>query len=321
MAGLEGTVHLPVFGTVKKKTAVFAGIGAPVLVLGIWYIRQRKASQAAAAAAQTAASSGSAGTVTDPAGNTCSALDPVTGYCPGTEEDQQALALAQSYDDGTDDTDLGDTGVSSPVTTTSTPSPVITTNAQWAGYAEQLLGSDGSDAIAAAISKYISGQPVTAAQQTIIQEAIAVAGSPPVSGPSGDPPGLNTTATNTGTGTTTTGPTAPVTPTSPGSPSSPSPVTTAPTGFRVVSVTNGDTVNLAWNPVPGATGYVIAYGPTSGSQAYKQGVAGGATSAATVAGVGAGSAGKHYFELWATPAKTGGPHAGPIEATTTATKS
>ncbi len=34
-------------------------------------------------------------------------------------------------------------------------------------------------------------------------------------------------------------------------------------------------------------------------------------------GVGAGSAGKHYFELWATPAASGGPHAGPIEATTT----
>jgi hypothetical protein len=33
--------------------------------------------------------------------------------------------------------------------------------------------------------------------------------------------------------------------------------------------------------------------------------------------VGGGTAGKHYFELWATPAPANGPHAGPIEATTT----
>ena len=90
----------------------------------------------------------------------------------------------------------------------------------------------------------------------------------------------------------------------------------APSGFRVVNVTGGDNVNLAWNPVKGATGYVIAYGPTSGSQQYKQEVGGNASSA-TVAGVGGGTAGKHYFELWATPAPANGPHAGPIEATTT----
>jgi len=38
---------------------------------------------------------------------------------------------------------------------------------------------------------------------------------------------------------------------------------------------------------------------------------------ATIGDVGGGAPGKHYFELWADPAPAGGPHAGPIEATTT----
>lgn len=37
----------------------------------------------------------------------------------------------------------------------------------------------------------------------------------------------------------------------------------------------------------------------------------------TLGSVGGGAVGKHYFELWATPAPAGGPHAGPVEATTT----
>jgi len=99
------------------------------------------------------------------------------------------------------------------------------------------------------------------------------------------------------------------------------PITVAPTGFRVVSVACGDYVNLAWStltPPAGegpVTSYTIAWGPTSGSQAYKYTV-GPDETAVTIGGVGGGTAGKHYFELWANPAPAGGPHAGPIEATT-----
>lgn len=132
-------------------------------------------------------------------------------------------------------------------------------------------------------------------------------------------PASSQSGSGTASGTTTSSPSGTSTTTAS------KPITVAPTGFRVVSVTNGDDVNLAWNaltPPSGEgplTGYMIAYGPTSGSQQYKQQV-GGQTTAATVPGVGAGSAGKHYFELWALPAASGGPHAGPIEATTTKTK-
>lgn len=44
---------------------------------------------------------------TDPAGNTCTAINPATGYCPGTPEDAAALAAA-STSGGTDTT--GTTG-------------------------------------------------------------------------------------------------------------------------------------------------------------------------------------------------------------------
>jgi hypothetical protein len=100
------------------------------------------------------------------------------------------------------------------------------------------------------------------------------------------------------------------------------PITVAPTGFRLVSVACGDYVNLAWNKLTPPAGegpvtvYVIAWGPTSGSQDYKYTVGPEETSV-TIGGVGGGAGGKHYFELWVDPAPTGGPHAGPIEVTTT----
>ena len=100
------------------------------------------------------------------------------------------------------------------------------------------------------------------------------------------------------------------------------PITVAPAGFRLVSVGCENYVNLAWNkltPPSGegpVTGYVIAYGPTSGSQDYKYTVGPDETSV-TIGGVGGGGAGKHYFEMWAAPAPANGPHAGPVEVTIT----
>jgi hypothetical protein len=176
--------------------------------------------------------------------------------------------------------------------------------------------------VASALGLYLGGLPLnTLADGTsavsIVQAALAEYGPPPTPPAAGIimPSGTSTAAA--GSTSTSTTPTTTSTPPPAAAASAPAVITVAPSGFRVVSVTGGDNVNLAWNAVKGATGYVIAYGPTSGSQQYKQGVGGGATTEATVPGVGAGSAGKHYFELWATPAAPGGPHAGPIEATTT----
>jgi hypothetical protein len=343
----DGTVDVPVVGKEKKSTALLFG-GAAIAVIAYAVIEKRKQAAAAAAAASSATP---AGQFTDPAGNVCAAPDPNTGYCPGTEEDQAAQAQLTSQGELAAGSGGYGTGVI----------PVFTSNASWAQYAEQQLGSDGADATAAAIAAYLSGQGLTEAQVTIVEEATAIAGPPPVPGPNGFPPSMNTTTASSttapaGAGSCAAGftwsatrteadgevaatggngwceppgtpaaPAAPVTSTTPGTTTAPAagkPITVAPSGFRVVSVTGGDNVNLAWDaltPPAGEgplTGYMIAYGPASGSQQYKQQV-GGQTTEATVPGVGAGAAGSHYFELWALPAEAGGPHAGPIEATTT----
>jgi hypothetical protein len=192
---LDGTVKLPVFGTVRKKTAAGAGLGAVVLVIGIYWYRQHKA-----ASASPAASPASSATVTDPAGNVCSAVNPATGFCPGTAQDiaaqQQAEAGYYPYVDGG--------GSGSPFGLTTGTAPVETTaefanNAAWAQASETYLGSNGADAIAAALAKYISGQQITTDQQTTVEEAIAAEGYPPVAGANGYPPSMNVTGGSSGT--------------------------------------------------------------------------------------------------------------------------
>lgn len=200
---MEGTIKLPVFGTVRKQTAIIAGVGSVVLVLGIYWYRQHKASQTA-----TSSSAGSA-LVTDPDGNQCAALAS-SGYCPGTPGDLAAQQQAASggyspYTYGGGGSPLGLTTGTTPVVTTA----AFATNAAWAQAAESYLGSNGADATAAALSKYIAGQAITTAQQTVVEEAIAAEGYPPVSGSAGYPPSMNVTSTNTGTGTSSPGFTTP----------------------------------------------------------------------------------------------------------------
>jgi hypothetical protein len=194
------TIKLPIFGTVKKKTAAIVGIGSVAGVLGfIWY-RQRKAASAAAAAS-TASTASTAAMQTDPAGNQCVTLDPQTGYCPGTTEDTQALeALTQESAAGELSSGSSSDYVGLAEGTGNTGPGTFTSNANWAQYVEEALGSDGTDAIAAAIGLYLNGQPLSSSQVTIIQEAVAIGGNPPVSGASGYPPNYQTAG---GTSTTT----------------------------------------------------------------------------------------------------------------------
>lgn len=68
-----------------------------------WYFEKQKASTATAATAQ----------VTDPAGNVCTALDPSTGFCPGTPQDQAAQeALGSPSNNSAGGTDTGSTDTS-----------------------------------------------------------------------------------------------------------------------------------------------------------------------------------------------------------------
>lgn len=174
---LEGTVKTP-FGPMQKKTAMLVG-GGGLVVVGVAYYRHQKAAQAAAAASTTTAA-------TDAANAT--GIDPATGFPYGSAEDSAALAQMQGLNYGGGTLGAGGSQGQYPPGT----GPPFSSNATWAQYCEQTMGSSGSDAIAAALGHYLTGSPLQSGEATIVDQAIAIGGYPPTAGPNGMPPGLNT---------------------------------------------------------------------------------------------------------------------------------
>jgi hypothetical protein len=179
---LEGTVKTP-FGEMKKKTAAIAGIGG-IAIIGIIYYKNKQ-TQAANAAA-TAAAANSAANQT---GTNNTQIDPATGFPYGSAEDEQALAAQQGIQytpwGGYGGGGGGGGGGGN-------PGPPFTSNAAWASYCEQSMGSTGADAIAAALGHYLVGVPLATGENTIVDQAIAIGGYPPVAGPNGYPPAFKT---------------------------------------------------------------------------------------------------------------------------------
>ena len=89
---------------------------------------------------------------------------------------------------------LGVSGTTPPVAGTGG----FTTNGQWSQQAivdMQALGTSVDvGTLSAALGAYITGRVVTAAQQSLIDQAIAIEGYPPVAGPNGYPPAMNVQA-------------------------------------------------------------------------------------------------------------------------------
>jgi hypothetical protein len=228
-----------------SKWLAYGGAAAAGLLLIVWY-RNKQASAASAAASSTDASSTDTGTA--------QGIDPATGYPYGSPEDQAALqAMGSGYGAGYGGDGYGDYGggTSGPL-----PGPGgggFTTNAEWAQAAEQYLGSTGSDAIGAALGKYLAGVPISQDQATIVEQAIAVEGNPPVSGPNGMPPSFKLQAGG-GSGTNAVNPVA---------------------GLKVTDA--GYTgIDLAWNASQNATDYLVTAEGPGAPPAFKTG---GATTA------------------------------------------
>jgi hypothetical protein len=175
--GLTGTVHLPVFGAVKKKTAVYAGVGAVGFVIVVYWTRQHNAAKAG-----TTPDTGPA--PIDPS------IDPATGI-PWADEGGPGFGDAGSGSmpfPGGSNTDTG-------AIDTSTPGgPPFNDNSAWAQFVEQAMGSTGSDAIAAAIGHYLNGSELTDAEKTTAEEAVAIGNKPPIPGPGGFPPSFRSKA-------------------------------------------------------------------------------------------------------------------------------
>lgn len=177
-----------------KKQYVYAG-GAVLLVLvAVVYYRSKQQSA-------QAASSTTGNMVTDPAGNTCTALDPNSGYCPGTAEDLAyqgntinplGMDSASSVGGQIIGYDQYGDPIYSQGPTSNTGPGTFTNNAEWAQAALQYMiqnePSANATTISTALGAYVNGQPVTDAQKNICEQAIAFEGLPPVAGPNGNPP-------------------------------------------------------------------------------------------------------------------------------------
>jgi hypothetical protein len=167
----DSDIQIPGLGHTKKSTLYAVGVGV-ILVFGVAYYRSKKS------AAAQAASVASAGT---------NQTDPATGYPYGSPEDAAALATQANYYQSTGSGGGGSYGGS--------PSPSqgtgFVSNAAWAQayeqYAVNNIQSD-SNTVAAALGKYLTGQPLTPDQLNVVEQAIAFEGLPPISGTNGYPP-------------------------------------------------------------------------------------------------------------------------------------
>lgn len=94
-------------------------------------------------------------------------------------------ASPDDYATGEYDSPLGNSGGNSTGDYDSTDPKSITTNAQWTSFVVEKLSTYGYEAgtVASAVGKYLARQGLTEAEISIVQQAIAVAGPPPVGGP------------------------------------------------------------------------------------------------------------------------------------------
>lgn len=293
----KGQLNIPGVGKLPVWV-VLGGVGLVVILI----IRNRSSSGAAAAA----------GTATDPAGNT-GVIDPATGYVYGSPEDSAGLATSAAA--GTADTSGT---VSSGIGDQVSNGPPFTSNAAWSQYAVSVLETSGYDpgTLTSELGLYLAGAPVTAAQQTDINAAIAVAGYPPVAGANGQPPGINVAGSVAGGGTGSTG----------GGPSSGSPapaggggpITVTPVALK--ATVNATSAQVTWlaPTIPAGQGPLTGYtvecyadsngqvvnGPFTVSKGQLYGNIGGLKTKT-----------KYHANVWCDPAKTGGPHA-TVEFTT-----
>ncbi len=252
--------------------------------VAIWYYFSRK---------NAASATGAANQQTDPAGNIGS-IDPATGYVYGTPEDTAALAANNAGTGG------GLTGSGGSGSSGSTVGGQYSDDQAWGNAAINYLVGLGIDPATAneAIGQFLAGQQLTTQQQADVNEAIQALGAPP------QPPGPVGTAP------------APIVTPPPGvtPPGGQTMATNPPSGFTVTSK-NPTSIGLKWNSAANATGYTVAYGTSSGSQSNKVNINGSSNTSTTVGGLKPNTA--YYFEVWADPTKSGGPHAGPLLGHTT----
>jgi PASTA domain len=189
VAGLEGDVKVPGGGKVPKKAAA-AGLIIVATLIGVSYYKKRRSAPGSAAAAATTTDQfppdGTTGNPSDPY-----STDPATGQTYGNETAGSGGTFgAFGTGAGTGPVDAGPGAASG---NPQTPGgPPFANNAAWSDWVIQELQAVNpginTGALINAIGLYLDGQPVSVAQKTLILDAEAFGGSPPVAGPAGYPP-------------------------------------------------------------------------------------------------------------------------------------
>lgn len=197
-------VHVPGIGNVPRGgliAGVLVGVGGG---LYLWYKHKENAATATAAPASGTSAYGYGAYGYGGYGYSSAFSEPYIGgeYGYGGA---YGYGIGEGY------------GVGTPYLVTGTQ--LATTNQEWAQAAENYLVNTGgydSGTVAAALGAYISGTTLSAAQQSVVEAAIAFEGYPPQEGANGYPPAMHTsTATGqgsgggSGSGTTTTNDTVP----------------------------------------------------------------------------------------------------------------
>jgi hypothetical protein len=194
----DGKVNVPIVGQTNKSTLFIAGLAGVTALGWAWWKNKKQAAtkQANATAAATTAAS---------AQNSYA-----YGYGYGAYNYQPyGYGFGPSglgeYGGGTGEYGYGYYGAGEPVNE-EVPGAAAT-NAQWSEAAVTALTSAGwaSTDVLTALGLYITGSPLSATQQQIIQAAIAAEGYPPSPGASGYPPAINTSAPTGQSSTTSAG--------------------------------------------------------------------------------------------------------------------
>jgi len=160
------TIKTP-FGTYPKKKVLIGG----AIVAGILAVMVYRARQAS-----------TTGAIPD------AEINPATGYPYGSAEDAAALASQAGYVSASGS---GGGSVSSP----EVPGQGFVTNAQWSqAVVTYLVNEDlvlDPTQLTEALGRYLAGLPLSDTQVSLVNQAIAVEGRPPLAGDNGYPPAIN----------------------------------------------------------------------------------------------------------------------------------
>lgn len=220
--------NVPVLGKVNKGTMV-AALAAAGVVGGYMLYKHNKKKSSTASTATPAANAGTAGAY---------------GYGQYAYGYGLTYPNADAYGYGAFGYGMYNPYSGGYVGAAGTPYPqtiAVATNQEWVQEAVNSLKTQGYDgqAIIGALALYITGQPVSSAQEAFVQAAIAVAGYPPQPGANGYPPAINHQGAPGG-----------------GGQGGGAGRLSQPHALHVSNAT-GNSIQIAWDNVNGATGYKV----------------------------------------------------------------